>query len=140
MHERSQSPAQDNGAAPAPGNKCTHTSDPADDAVFVKTTKTTSKSRPKARDYDGDAQEMISIANQHFCCLLSTKNAFPDTAAELNFLAKVWQVAHVEAGIPARRLTPDIARVVSTTQIIYIRYLLLTITILDSQLWPTDSW
>ncbi|KAJ7710901.1 hypothetical protein B0H17DRAFT_914954, partial [Mycena rosella] len=65
--------------------------------------------RPRAKDYDDTAQELISIANTWYQCLLATQDAFPDSTAEPEIVNLAWDTACEELKV-AVRLTPDIAK------------------------------
>lgn len=54
---------------------------------------TPSKRGPRAKDYDDDVQEVISVANALFRCRLSTMNAFPSDALELEWAQISWYEA-----------------------------------------------
>jgi hypothetical protein len=69
--------------------------------------------RPKARDYDDVAKEIILQAATIYRCLLSTNNGFPELVAETALVKLAWENANKESGIPSLALTPDIAKIVS---------------------------
>ncbi|KAJ7661007.1 hypothetical protein B0H17DRAFT_954003, partial [Mycena rosella] len=67
--------------------------------------------RPRAKDYDDTAQELISIANTWYRCLLATQDAFPGSTAEPEMVNLAWDRACEELKV-AVRLTPDIAKLI----------------------------
>ncbi|KAJ7649297.1 hypothetical protein B0H17DRAFT_1338728 [Mycena rosella] len=69
------------------------------------------KGRPRAKDYDDTAQELISIANTWYQCLLATQDAFPGSTAEPKMVNLAWDTACEELKV-AVRLTPDIAKLI----------------------------
>ena len=69
--------------------------------------------RPKARDYDDVAKEIILQAATIYRCLLGTNNGFPELAAETDLVKLAWDNANKESGIQSLELTPDIAKIVS---------------------------
>ena len=69
--------------------------------------------RPKARDYDDVAKEIILQAATIYCCLLGTNNGFPELAAETDLFKLAWNNTNKESGIQSLELTPDIAKIVS---------------------------
>ncbi|KAJ7671060.1 hypothetical protein B0H17DRAFT_948416, partial [Mycena rosella] len=66
---------------------------------------------PRAKDYDDTAQELISIANTWYRCLLATQDAFPGSTAEPEMVNLAWDRACEELKV-AVRLTPDIAKLI----------------------------
>ena len=80
----------------------------------VKAQKINEKSgRPKARDYDDAAKEVILQAATFYRCLLSTENGFPELAVETEMVKLAWENTNKESGMPPLALTPDIAKIVS---------------------------
>lgn len=71
--------------------------------------RTSTSSRPKAKDFDDVTQELIALAITIYRCLISTKQAFPDHATELEFLRKAWAEACQRCNI-AMDLTPTISK------------------------------
>ena len=71
--------------------------------------------RPKARDYDDVAKEVILKAATIYRCLLSTENGFPELVAETALVKLAWENANKDSGMPSLALTPDIAKIVSLT-------------------------
>ena len=69
--------------------------------------------RPKARDYDDVAKEIILQAATIYRCLLGTNNGFPELAAETDLVKLAWDNANKESGMQSLELTPDIAKIVS---------------------------
>ncbi|KAJ7662854.1 hypothetical protein B0H17DRAFT_1257671, partial [Mycena rosella] len=67
--------------------------------------------RPRAKDYDDTTQELISIANTWYRCLLATEDAFPDSTTETVMVTAAWKTACEELQV-AVRLTPDIAKLI----------------------------
>lgn len=68
--------------------------------------------RPKARDYEDMAKEVILQAAIIYRCLLSTQNGFPELAAETELVKMAWEKANTESGT-SLALTPEIAKIVS---------------------------
>ncbi|KAJ7690981.1 hypothetical protein B0H17DRAFT_1063845 [Mycena rosella] len=68
--------------------------------------------RPKAKDYDDVTQELIALAIKIYCCLLSTKHAFPDHMMELEFLRTAWKRACEQLNV-AMDLTPTISKLIT---------------------------
>lgn len=69
--------------------------------------------RPKARDYDDVAKEVILQAATIYRCHLSTGNGFPELLAETELVKLAWEDANKESGMHSLALTPDIAKIVS---------------------------
>jgi hypothetical protein len=69
--------------------------------------------RPKARDYNDVAKEVILQAATIYRCLLSTENGFPELAVETELVKLAWEDANKESGMSSLALTPDIAKIVS---------------------------
>jgi uncharacterized protein DUF6532 len=83
-------------------------------ATVHKALKINDKSgRPKARDYDDVAKELILQAATIYRCLLSTENGFPELMAETELVKLAWENANKESGMRSLELTPDIAKIVS---------------------------
>ncbi|KAG6810013.1 hypothetical protein H0H92_013699 [Tricholoma furcatifolium] len=69
--------------------------------------------RPKASDYDDVAKDIILAAATHYQCLLSTINAFPDSAKETEMVKAAWDYAKADSEMsPPLTLTPNIAKIV----------------------------
>ncbi|KAJ7479651.1 hypothetical protein FB451DRAFT_996218, partial [Mycena latifolia] len=68
--------------------------------------------RSHAKDYDDTTQELISIANTWFRCLLATRDAFPEHIAETELLTLAWNKACEELNI-SMWITPDIAKLIT---------------------------
>ena len=49
--------------------------------------------RPKARDYDDIAKEIILQAATIYCCILRTNKKFPELAAETDLVKLAWDNA-----------------------------------------------
>jgi hypothetical protein len=113
-----QQPSPSRSASIQPGGKRPR-SDDSDDEIeevvyTVKAQKINEKSgRPKARDYDDAAKEIILQAATIYRCLLSTENGFPELAVETEMVKLAWEKTNNESGMPPLALTPDIAKIVS---------------------------
>lgn len=89
-------------------------SDCETEEVAHKAHKINEKSgRPKARDYDDVAKEIILQAATIYHCLLSTENGFPELAVETELVKVAWEDTNKASGMPTLALTPDIAKIVS---------------------------
>jgi hypothetical protein len=89
-------------------------SDCETEEVVHKAQKINDKSgRPKARDYNDVAKEIILQAATIYRCLLSTENGFPELAVETELVKSAWEDANKESGMSPLALTPDIAKIVS---------------------------
>lgn len=115
-HSPSSAPEDDTTSTPTSGKKRPREADEpnlAEALVFVKVAKTSGgKPRPKASDYDVVAQEVLNLANAYYRCLISTRNAFPEPAMELEFTKEAWKFAHGKVNLPLRRLDADLGKVV----------------------------
>ncbi|KAJ7182098.1 hypothetical protein C8R46DRAFT_1069184 [Mycena filopes] len=97
--------------SPQAGDKRSHS--PEDDVRATQAQKITDhQGRVRAKDYDDTTQELISIANTWFRCLLATKNAFPDHVTELDLVKLAWAKACEELKVDMP-LPPDIAKLVA---------------------------
>jgi hypothetical protein len=91
------------------------TSSSEDDEGHAKAQKINSKAgRPRARDYEDLAKELILQAATVYRCLLSTQDPFPELAHEADMVKKAWARVNDETGMTPLRLTPDIAKIVSS--------------------------
>ena len=97
-----------------PGEKRPHPDDSDVEVEVVhKALKVNEKlGRPKARDYEDMAKEVILQAAIIYRCLLSTQNGFPELAAETELVKMAWEKANTESGT-SLALTPEIAKIVS---------------------------
>ncbi|KAJ6536270.1 hypothetical protein B0H19DRAFT_997014 [Mycena capillaripes] len=68
--------------------------------------------RPRAKDYDDLTQELVSIANTWFRCLLATKDGFPEHTSEVDMLKLAWSKACEELNV-SMVFTPDLAKLTS---------------------------
>ncbi|KAJ6611844.1 hypothetical protein B0H10DRAFT_340384 [Mycena sp. CBHHK59/15] len=106
------SPSPNRPSSPVAGNKRARS--PSDEDLRTAQAQKTSAAggRPKARDYDDVTQEVISLAITLYRCLISTVNAFPDHATELEFIREVWSRACRELDTFIE-LTPTISKLIS---------------------------
>lgn len=97
--------------------------------------------RPKARDYDDVAKEVILQAATIYRCLLSTENGFPELAAETDLVKLAWEDTNKESGMPSLALTSEIAKIVSPSHCYNIDLNLPHSPCLSDQgPWITNSW
>ncbi|KAJ6456820.1 hypothetical protein C8R47DRAFT_996109, partial [Mycena vitilis] len=68
--------------------------------------------RPRAKDFDDLTQELVSITNTWFRCLLATRDAFPEHTPEQQMLRQSWSWACQELGVHMS-MTPDIAKLIT---------------------------
>ncbi|KAJ7112493.1 hypothetical protein C8R44DRAFT_564975, partial [Mycena epipterygia] len=68
--------------------------------------------RARAKDYDDTTQELVSITNTWFRCLLATRDGFPDHTKEAELLKLAWSKACEELQV-SMQITPDIAKLVT---------------------------
>ncbi|KAG6838416.1 hypothetical protein C0991_011765, partial [Blastosporella zonata] len=69
--------------------------------------------RPKAADYDDVSKDIILTAATIYRCLISTVNAFPDSAKELEMVKVAWVRANKDSDmVPPLALTPDIGKII----------------------------
>ncbi|KAF7371946.1 hypothetical protein MVEN_00052500 [Mycena venus] len=73
---------------------------------------TGSSGRPRAKDLDDNTKEFALFAIDHYRCLISTQQPFPDSATETAMVRKAWYRACEEMGeqLP---LTPAVAKLIS---------------------------
>ncbi|KAK6983971.1 hypothetical protein R3P38DRAFT_3375516 [Favolaschia claudopus] len=89
LERRSPSPEADRSPSPVAGDKRPRS--PTDDALrVVQAQRTSTSSRPKARDFDDLTQELLAIAIKGFRCLVATRHAFPDHATEVDWVGESW--------------------------------------------------
>ncbi|KAJ7086938.1 hypothetical protein C8R44DRAFT_650372 [Mycena epipterygia] len=72
-----------------------------------------SSGRAKAKDFDDVTQEVIALAITIYRCFLSTRNAFPDHAMELDFLREAWATACRQLNI-SMELSPTISKLITS--------------------------
>ncbi|KAF8691578.1 hypothetical protein AX14_002778 [Amanita brunnescens Koide BX004] len=70
------------------------------------------KKRPKAGDFSDIKQKIINEANGYYRVLLSTINAYPLPAQELDFVKMAWKYALDETGMKDVELQPDVSRII----------------------------
>ncbi|KAJ6518448.1 hypothetical protein DFH09DRAFT_1428065 [Mycena vulgaris] len=68
--------------------------------------------RVRARDYDDTTQELISITNTWYRCLLAARDAYPDVASETEMVTLAWSKGCEELKV-SMRITPDIAKLIT---------------------------
>jgi hypothetical protein len=107
--------------SPAPGDKRSHEDIEEDsevevdiDAGLAKAQKINNHSgRPKASDYDDISREVILRATSHYRVLISTCEAFPDSATEIRMVKEAWTSANTDSCLPPIAISPDISKIVS---------------------------
>jgi hypothetical protein len=86
------------------------------DVRVVKAQKINNNSgRPKAADYDDASREIILKAASHYRVLISTREAFPDSATEIRMVKEAWMLANKDSDLPPIAISPDISKIVSGT-------------------------
>ncbi|KAF7364494.1 hypothetical protein MVEN_00317800 [Mycena venus] len=101
-------------ASPNAGDKRHRSSSvDSDDLRSTQSRRTThSGGRPRAKDLDDNDKECAFVAMDIYRCLISTEQAFPDSATEMTMVRRAWDGACEEVGerLP---LTPAIAKLIS---------------------------
>ena len=110
-HARSSTPLSRSPSI-QPGEKrpCSDDSKGETELAVHKAQKINKSARPKARDYDDVAKEIILQAATIYRCLLSTNNGFPELAAETDLVKLAWEDANKDSGMASLALTPEIAK------------------------------
>lgn len=73
--------------------------------------RTSTGSRPKAKDFNDLTQEALGLAILLYRCLLTVRHGFPDHAAELNWVREAWSQACRKLNI-VMELTPTLSKLV----------------------------
>ncbi|KAJ7094999.1 hypothetical protein C8R44DRAFT_890125 [Mycena epipterygia] len=108
---RDRSQSRHRSQSPATGDKRTHS--PDDDIRAAQAQKINEHhGRARAKDYDDTTQELVSITNTWFRCLLATRDGFPDHTKEAELLKLAWSKACEELQV-SMQITPDIAKLVT---------------------------
>ncbi|KAH9926045.1 uncharacterized protein B0H18DRAFT_876831, partial [Fomitopsis serialis] len=68
--------------------------------------------RPRAKDYDEDVKQILTIAAQIFRCHVSTINAFPENSLEMQWAHLAWGRACRELGIQLAA-SPSLTRIIT---------------------------
>jgi hypothetical protein len=109
-------PSPDLSESPAVQYKRKHhdSSDSESEDSFTKAQKITHHhGRPRARDYEDVAKDLILQAAAEYRCLLSCQDAFPDLASEAEMVKTAWEEVNNNSGLAPMGLTSDIAKIVS---------------------------
>ncbi|KAJ7040548.1 hypothetical protein C8F04DRAFT_1310968 [Mycena alexandri] len=104
------SPSRSRSSSPITGNKRARS--PADDLRETQAQKLNDhQGRSRAKDYDDITQELVSIANTWFRCLLATTDPFAEHLTEQEILTLSWGKVCKELKVNMR-MTPDIAKMI----------------------------
>lgn len=108
-------PLPDLSESPAVQYKRKHhdSSDSESEDSFTKAQKITHHhGRPRARDYEDVAKDLILQAAAEYRCLLSCQDAFPDLASEAEMVKTAWEEVNNKSGLAPMGLTSDIAKII----------------------------
>ncbi|KAJ7784981.1 hypothetical protein DFH07DRAFT_696783, partial [Mycena maculata] len=109
---RNRSPSPARSSSPIAGDKRARSSEDDDMRTMQAHKINDHQGRPRAKDYDKTTQELISIANTWFRCLLAAWDRFPDHVAEQAMLLLAWKKACEEVKV-SMRVPPDFAKMIT---------------------------